>query len=382
LRKLIRNRPLYNDPVLNQLKFCPPEANLGLWYDKFCDTWRESKRTDKELEIDKKEWINKAINGQLKQSEIHTLQQEAVKRMENLITVKNGKLLFMKTDSRFITGLGNSNPIENGFAWHHTLGTAYIPGTSIKGIARNWAQEWKGADDEEVLRIFGSIKKDQGEKVGSVIFFDALGIKPAKLEIEMLTPHFSKYYKDKKNPPVEWYAPTPIPYMVVAKNQTFVFGVAPRKNDKQGQIDVDKATKWLKEALEWIGAGAKTAIGFGRFSEDFCEKARREQEIAKREEERQKKLKLARMTPIEREMFEDGYEDNKNLFMERIANKWLIRMESMDTPVSDKREIAERLYQWYQQAEQGQERKKKKKRSKKSQQKINQIKAILEKYPK
>ncbi len=378
-----RNRPLYNDPILNQMNACPQDANLGLWYDKFCDTWTESGQANRKLENNKKLWIEKAIRSQKdlsKQKEIHILQHEAVKRMENLVTVKKGKLLFMKTDSRFITGLGNSNPIENGFAWHHTLGTAYIPGSSVKGIVRNWVQEWTGTEDEEVLRIFGSIKKDQGERVGSVIFFDALVIEPAKLEIEMLTPHFSKYYKDKRNSPVEWYAPTPIPYMVVAKDQTFVFGVAPQKNDEQGQKDVAKVAGWLKEALEWTGAGAKTAIGFGRFSEDFRRKAEREQEIASRERERQRKIKQAQMTPIQREMFEDGYEDekNKSLFMEQMTKKWLIRMESEKISDEEKKEIAELLAKWYQEKLEKQW----KKPNKKNKDKIRRIQAALQKYAK
>src|SRR5690606_10959582 len=141
-----------------------------------------------------------------------------------------------------------------------------------------------------------------------------------------------------------------IPYMVVAKDQTFVFGVAPQKNDEQGQKDVAKVAGWLKEALEWTGAGAKTAIGFGRFSEDFRRKAEREQEIASRERERQRKIKQAQMTPIQREMFEDGYEDekNKSLFMEQMTKKWLIRMESEKISDEEKKEIAELLAKWYQ----------------------------------
>ncbi|RAL26034.1 type III-B CRISPR module RAMP protein Cmr6 [Thermoflavimicrobium daqui] len=265
--------------------------------------------------------------------------------MEDLIFSQRGKLFFMKTATRFVTGLGRSHPVENGFAWHPTLGTAYLPGSSIKGVVRNWAQEWTDTPNEIISRIFGSVKKNSGEMAGSIIFFDAIATAPIQLDMEILTPHFSPYYQDKANPPRDWYSPIPIPYLVVAKDQPFLFAIAPRNNDAIGQEDLERVEKWLKEALEWIGAGAKTALGYGRFKQ---QKAWQEH-THKRKEEQERKRALANLSPIEREMVEDGYDRDPNQFMAALTTKWLNRMEDESTPKAEQMEIAEKLARWYQQ---------------------------------
>lgn len=53
------------------------------------------------------------------------------------------------------------------------------------------------------------------------------------------------------------------------------------------------------------------------------------------------------LTPIQREMEEDGYSDDPNQFMESLTVKWLDRMDAEDALHAEQQEIACRLANWY-----------------------------------
>jgi CRISPR-associated protein Cmr6 len=349
--------------------------NAGLWYDKFCNKWRQEKgywtlqaghgnRTDPP----KLQWI-KTLAG--KNTGDTSLISEMVNRRAAMVYALGGQLRVFATDWRFVTGLGREHPVENGFAWHHTLGTAYLPGSSVKGLVRAWARE--GEEDETnkeaIDRIFGPAN---GKKqAGSIIFFDALPLSPVQLEADVMTPHYSQYYKkDNHNlPPGDWMSPEPIQFLTVAEGQEFLFALAPRRPDDEG--DVELAATWLEAALAWLGAGAKTAAGYGRFSrqgekeEKLLKKQQKEKERAAQE------ARLMEMSPLRREMEEDGYSSAG--FMEKLTNKWLGRMEDKDAPAEEKAEIARLLMEWYENYNSDQW----KKPNKKNQKKISRIKKIL-----
>ena len=80
--------------------------------------------------------------------------------------------------------------------------------------------------------------------------------------------------------PADWHNPVPVPFLVVKKNTHFRFLIAPRltgnaEGDAQAKLDVVQAMKELKEALEWLGAGAKKAVGYGRMVDREAEKAQK-----------------------------------------------------------------------------------------------------------
>ncbi|MGB9780801.1 type III-B CRISPR module RAMP protein Cmr6 [Caldanaerobacter sp.] len=244
--------------------------NTGLWYDKFFHKWEKDWRRG---EDGKKEWIQSVTSDVIGDP---SLILEAITRLLSLVTTLGGSYMCYKTQWRFVTGLGREHPVENGFVWHHTLGVPYLPGSSFKGLIRSWAEEWGGVKPEEIERIFGAKGKSRFDKAGNVIFFDVLPIKAIKLEADVMTPHYSPYYLQEKSKiektPGDWYDPVPIPFLAVAPEQTFVFAIAPRV--KEGEEDMVKLQEWIKEALNWAGAGAKTAVGYGRFEPD--ERAQRE----------------------------------------------------------------------------------------------------------
>ena len=64
----------------------------------------------------------------------------------------------------------------------------------------------------------------------------------------------------------DWRSPTPIPFLTVAQGAALLFGVVPRR--ALAASDLDTVSAWLRDALEWAGGGAKTAVGYGRFHHD------------------------------------------------------------------------------------------------------------------
>ncbi len=265
------NRPLYA-AAASATVVSTTTGNAGLWYDKFCDRWKPD-WTGFAGDSGKRDWITQIANIGAGKSEKkvgdRALMKEYVKRFEDLTKAQAGRSFRRTTAWRFVTELGRNHPVENGFAWRHDLGTPYIAGSSLKGLVRAYARDWTDLDDETLKRIFGP-KPEAGLAIGSVVFLDALPTEPVALDADVMTPHYGPWYQGETNAvPADWHSQTPIPFLTVAPGQTFVFAVLPRNQlSQQGREDCKKATDLLKEALETLGAGAKTAVGYGQFVEE------------------------------------------------------------------------------------------------------------------
>ncbi|ACV63729.1 CRISPR-associated RAMP protein, Cmr6 family [Desulfofarcimen acetoxidans DSM 771] len=346
------------------------DSNAGLWYDKFCHKWivnggsywnLKSFPQNKTTINPKAEWINTVTGMKIGKAERIS---EMNRRLVNMVEILKGKMCVLATEWRFVSGLGREHPVENGFAWHHTLGTPYLPGTSFKGVIRSWVENQEenylpGDEKGDVInRIFGPRDKSE-KKLGSVLFFDALPVDPVRLEAEIMTPHYSDYYRDK-TPPADWLKPEPIQFLTVAPGQAFIFAVAPcHPEEEQSKKDVQKVFQWLEEALTWQGAGAKTAVGYGRFVQDLQaeqmwedrrkkqqrEEKQQEQERIEKELAEKRLNELASMSQVRREMEEDGVSDRPNDFMEQLTKKWLPRLEEAEP--AERLEIAAILAEWY-----------------------------------
>ena len=238
-----------------------PGSNLGLVWAKFCDRWENTEC--KPLGAPKKlEWINKftGTTGDAKQL------TRAAERQKALAESLGGRHETFTTDAPFVTGMGLEHPVENGFVWHHTLGVPCLPASSVKGLVRAWAEHWLKEDQGAILRIFGDAAEGAG--VGSVIVFDALPLAPVDLMAEVLTPHDGGWRQNRDKAPSDWHSPVPIPFLAVAPGARFLFSAAPRPGSSTGAADAETFMAWLAEALEWLGAGAKTSVGFGRFESE------------------------------------------------------------------------------------------------------------------
>ena len=253
-------RPLYNAAVYKPKKR-NRDGHAGLWFDKFCNKWRKNGdiwNLGDGKNNSKLDWINELTGSKIGESR---KLEEYTLRMMRMIERRRGCAAVFITESRFVTGLGRSHPVENGFAWHPTLGTPYLPGSSVKGLVCAWARaevEPKLGSNFSRL-LFGSVGN-----AGSICFLDALPISPVHLDADVMTPHYAGW--SKHEPPGDWMSPTPIPFLTVAAETQFLFAFIPVRDSSNE--DLKAVEGWLGDALAWAGGGAKTAVGYGRFRRD------------------------------------------------------------------------------------------------------------------
>ena len=284
--------PLYANHIAHK------ELHRGLLFDKFFDYSTLGK---KPTEQDKKGFLEEFKNAACGDAE--NIKSFATKQL-NLIESIGGTAMTYSTQWHFVTGMGIDHPLENGMAWHHTLGTPYIAGSGVKGMFRAYLWEWADVEKAKILRWCGYTKEEakeyglDGESAGELIFFDAIPTAPVTLTPDVMTPHMGDWYEkggenkhDAKNTPADWHNPVPILFLAV-KKATFLFGVASRAQTSKEELQ--EAMKYLGEALEFVGAGAKTAAGYGRFALD--EKSKKELK------ETEEAAKLAQLSPLEQKL--------------------------------------------------------------------------------
>lgn len=237
-------------------------ANAGLAYDRFTPWPTDGSKLRPE---DRDEWLRRFVDPRLSQSEV----DRHLKRRHELVKALGGASFSRKTVTRLVTGLGNGHPLETGLAWHVTLGLPYLPGSSIKGLLRAWVTPeseggWGALGSmHEVHRLFGDLVTTGA---GALIVFDALPAAPAKLEIDILNPHYSEYYTGGAEP-ADYLSPNPVKFLAVAAGSVFEFALAPRRPSATADQDLDSGMKLLTEALSTIGVGGKVAAGYGYFEE-------------------------------------------------------------------------------------------------------------------
>ncbi len=253
-------------------------SNAGLWYERFFDQFDDSWK----LNENKGKWLKDNFSGTVgvkKQLEIYAMKQL------QLVESFGGKGKVFITRYHFIPGMGNPHPVENGLSWHPTLGVPYLSGASVKGLVRSWIEVWEKETDinkqkEKLLYWFGSNDKNPAAEgyetgTGNLLFFDAIPIEPVLMNIDIMTPHMGKWYEkggdianignEPEKIPADWHDPTPVPYLVV-KQARFLFTIASRT--RSCAIDMDSVMHVLKESLKYMGAGAKTAVGYGQMRPD------------------------------------------------------------------------------------------------------------------
>jgi CRISPR-associated protein Cmr6 len=213
----------------------------------------------------------------------------------------------LKTAYRLVIGAGYPSFIENGFLFHHVYGIPYIPGETLKGLARavfilSVAEAIKGEtklskieeelseeaegisqqiskkisiilDDytienpvETFRKIFGSKKRR-----GQVIFFDAYPVDfdPSKyFEADIMNSHYGDYYQSGKAP-ADWLNPNPIHFLALKEGIDFEFslGLAPLEpmEDNEEKLLLETVRRLLEVGLKNFGVGNKKRKGYGWF---------------------------------------------------------------------------------------------------------------------
>ncbi len=197
--------------------------------------------------------------------------------------------------------LARASALENaGICLHRVYGFVFLPGSGLKGLARAFACEiWLGEQPDKdaawktICEVFGTAPSPwlndlakrheqpapKDARAGSVIFHDAWPEKWPKLVTDILNSHHPEYYagmtKDRRPnpPPGDWEDPIPVYFLSVEPGTNFRFAIAPRRVGEEvmtiaGEAVnvVEQARAWLIGGLTQLGAGAKTASGYGDFT--------------------------------------------------------------------------------------------------------------------
>ena len=250
----------------------PGAMHLGLWFERFFHGY-ENDFAAVNTE-GRSAWLRQL---DLKQVGARSELQAKAEKIQQLAASQGGQARIYQCTAPFVTGMGNPHPLENGFTWHPTLGMPYLPGSAVKGLVRAAVElAYQGEDKPALLkRWFGTeAKGDVPETSGSFIFLDALPVAPCALVPEVMTPHMGKWYekgggdkkKDKTVPlandtlPGDWHSPVPVGYLT-ARDLHLQFAVMPRPGVAADALEL--VWQALDYALQWLGAGGKTAQGFG-----------------------------------------------------------------------------------------------------------------------
>ncbi|WP_051330658.1 type III-B CRISPR module RAMP protein Cmr6 [Niveispirillum irakense] len=295
-----RQAPLYQGAMATAAQHFTPTGNkdrpiwagnTGLWYDKFCDRWDSGfgdiSAISKTEENPKLQWVDSVIfprraDGVPDRTEPAVragdpdLLVETAKRREALARAQGGLCLEFILETRLLTGTGRPHPVENGIAWHPTLGVPFLAGSGVKGVLRSWARQAADATPDLIDTLFGP-PSDEKLHVGALQVLDALPVEPVLLAAEIITPHTgpwnqvepdAKRVQNLDDAPADWHSPVPVPLLAVESDIRFQFILLPGTGPvpKGGwEATLARCQQWLTDALHDLGAGAKTSSGYGRF---------------------------------------------------------------------------------------------------------------------
>lgn len=262
-----------------------PCTNLCLLFDRGFDQWTDEwKRV--EARGDSEDGRLRFLRGfaedfkTRKPADFDARQNRRRRALEAL----GARLLPARTRSRLVIGLGLPHPTETGLLLDRLTGSPYLPGTSVKGVLRS-AARWVAAGELEVVedasaasfwkahrdRLFGpALSPGVTTAKGELVVFDALPQQWPTLEVDVLTPHFTKYYGDENETPADWHAPVPVPFLTVGECTPFLFALASRNPEREGE-DLERTEALLDTVFRDLGLGGKTAAGYGLFAPDELE---------------------------------------------------------------------------------------------------------------
>jgi CRISPR-associated protein Cmr6 len=186
--------------------------------------------------------------------------------------------------SRMTSRLGEAHAFEIGFMFHPLLGVPYLPGSGFKGAVRfaywaRWVAEAPRGPERDrsasIMRLlFGSSDEppvgepevtDEDHERGAAVFLDVFPPADARLEVDVLNPHFPRWYQEQ-GAETDDQNPVPNFFLVVASNSLWRFAVILLPKADADQADArDRLQIAVEECLQLWGLGAKTSAGYGLF---------------------------------------------------------------------------------------------------------------------
>lgn len=246
-------------------------SNTGLVWSRYLDVWNGANPPEIVDGSTLREVLQTFANdfngrGKLPASQavkllatIHQRQEQTLDRMRG-----SGTTLQATLETRFATGLGGPHPTETGFTFERSIGVPYLPGSSVKGLARA-AADLRGEGDTKKETLFGpnQVRAESRAWAGDLVFLDAYPATWPRLELDIINCHHPLYYGGKRSYPAETEDPVPVYFLTVAAGTRFTFRVLSRSGDPKSASD---GAELLRFGLKELGAGAKTAVGYGAFA--------------------------------------------------------------------------------------------------------------------
>lgn len=251
--------PLFGAAVL------PPRANPSLVWDRFPRVWGDELPADARA---RQEFLARFVaefstNGRV---------------LGAGLAATHSRMGALADSRRFVTlaplvsGLGAEHPTENGFRFDPLVGVPFLPGSGLKGLARA-AATLLGVPSAETDVVLGPANLGRGGEgglasQGDVVFLGAWPDPWPQLRVELISPHHPEYQSDQSEPVTRrnrvasyMEEPVPVAFLAVAPSAGFRVYLT---TTGRGSKDLSRAWEWLTVGLEFLGAGAKTASGYGR----------------------------------------------------------------------------------------------------------------------
>ncbi len=216
-------------------------------------------------------------------------------RWQQSVTARGGIVItHLQLASRLLVGLGASHVLETALTLDRTSGAPFVPGSACKGLARTYAlyevarelgiRAGIGGNDKTQLEQLDEDLSDPNKHVegetaawfravfgtlgnaGEVCFVGGIYASDdaPRFVVDVMTPHFPLYYRGEK-PPADTDNPNPVAFLAVEAKNLFWFGLLPRRTESSIWLEV--ARDWLIGGLTRLGAGGKTAAGYGFFTQ-------------------------------------------------------------------------------------------------------------------
>lgn len=248
----------------------PGEAHAGLVFDRYLRIWTGALDAPEKSEQHRdalKAFVTQ-YNQRGRSDEHAALLKQGHARLDDLAGPAGSRVF--RTTFRLTTGLGQQHPLENGFVFDPVIGVPFLPGSSVKGLLRAHMRA-TGADPGKMRALLGNeppgraLEPEQSQ-AGSLVVLPALPASWPALAVDVINCHHPAYYGGARPQPVDWENPVPVYFLAVDAGMDFVFRFCLRpalQGDPGHRDDVAEALQSLEDALDLLGIGAKTAVGYG-----------------------------------------------------------------------------------------------------------------------
>ena len=87
--------------------------------------------------------------------------------------------------------------------------------------------------------------------------------------VDVMNAHYPDWYRDRGKDgvkPADNQNPNPVFFLTVAPGSELEFALLCRRRSSEARAALERAEGWLRAGLSDLGAGAKTAAGYGYFT--------------------------------------------------------------------------------------------------------------------